>query len=441
MYTVRMGTFHTTVLVTVFGTLAILTWLAFAVTAHADQLLDGDLVSQSSASQPYVIWNLGHITSGVSNVAIHVGDTGSHTETGTAVRLYCYVDATYTYPTGLTACDGAGGASIIDIAYPSTVFPQTGIIELGAMSAVSPVVYVRAYVYGPTHVGGATESIYGTCTLPYLVNSDPVCGGGNGVPYISGAYSTGGGAPNYATRIDAVAPADSTATTTPVTPSVTYLVASTTLAHLEEAYGATGSTTLTLWLTRVDTGGSLVYSQENAVTVDTLTTQSYPGASAMIANGSYILEAFGKKYSDTGFVQFMSTTTHFIVGSGGNPGNTGLDASSTSVFATSTCDVLNVTGCFQNALRWAFAPSQDSMNALAQSGQRIGSVAPFGYIVLIRNALSSATSTATTSLAAAITSGGAWRTIIFDPLRTMLTMLLWIAALVGLYLYWRNKTI
>ena len=65
---------------------------------------------------------------------------------------------------------------------------------------------------------------------------------------------------------------------------------------------------------------------------------------------------------------------------GASLGFTDFTPSSTMALATSTCSISNITGCFQNAVVWAFFPSQQMLTQVAQGGSAVKNKPPFGYL-------------------------------------------------------------
>lgn len=271
------------------------------------------------------------------------------------------------------------------------------------------------------------------------------CYGGNNTPpqiYLCDAESgCGGYAPpppsNITTRIISVAPPDNTATTTQPTPTMTYWAASTTQLNV-----------LNATIYRMDTGGNQVYATSTFIVPpsdDYATWITFGGQIWLADNASYKVVYSG--YDEHNFAHnlIFSTTTTFYTGTNGwfeTIGATSTATENLHALATSTCSVLNISGCFQNALVWAFIPSEDSMNALKNTGGSLATVKPFGYFVQMRAALSPSTTTAAlVDLTQYAGSGTAWGILFFEPLKTILAIIFWVANLVMLYFYWRKKEV
>jgi len=101
--------------------------------------------------------------------------------------------------------------------------------------------------------------------------------------------------------------------------------------------------------------------------------------------------------------------------------------------ATSTCDVLNLTGCFQNALLWAFYPPAGAFDGFAALADTIRNKPPMGYFNAATSQLSGiGTSTGVVTLAAI---SGITDTI-FAPLDVALAALWW--AIVGFWFFFNR---
>lgn len=111
-----------------------------------------------------------------------------------------------------------------------------------------------------------------------------------------------------------------------------------------------------------------------------------------------------------------------------NPLLAQIGASTTALLwqiATSTCSITNLTGCFQNALIYAFVPSQDSFTNLINLKNQVITKAPFGYFALVKDAMNTLSASATPSFTLATSSAIVQN--IFNPLKTGISAVLWIA--------------
>ncbi len=107
------------------------------------------------------------------------------------------------------------------------------------------------------------------------------------------------------------------------------------------------------------------------------------------------------------------------------------------LLATSTCGLTNLTGCFQNALVFAFVPAIDSFDKFITLKDSLINKPPFGYFALLANELNNINSSTTPAFALA--SEDNIQTNIFDPIKIGLTWVLWFAF--GIWLYKRVRDI
>lgn len=132
----------------------------------------------------------------------------------------------------------------------------------------------------------------------------------------------------------------------------------------------------------------------------------------------------GYMYSTTTGAFFYSDMHYFTVGGDPWPSMIGTTTAGIYALATSTCTFTNWTGCFQNALVWAFYPSQGSLDQLTGLKNEIIRKPPFGYFSLIISAMNTLSSTSTPTFSLA-TSAPVMNNI-FTPLRTGIAFVMWI---------------
>jgi len=129
--------------------------------------------------------------------------------------------------------------------------------------------------------------------------------------------------------------------------------------------------------------------------------------------------------SSDGSAEFSVNTTFIPAAAGICPTTT------TGALATSTCGVTNITGCFQNALTWAFCPTPAVMQMVAQDGAQIKTRPPVGYIFGTIGALQSLGGTTTPAFA--LTEDWPIMHYIFQPLTLALTGGIWFLLAIGLF--------
>ena len=148
---------------------------------------------------------------------------------------------------------------------------------------------------------------------------------------------------------------------------------------------------------------------------------------------------FNSQSSDANTVGSSVTqpgVAEFYVGSNPFPAGTGLQSSpgfSTTTFslATSTCNLTSVAGCFQNALVWAFFPSQSMLTLISSAGNQVKYKPPFGYFFVnldeIRALNASGTPPTALATMAPLT------TYFFHPVDVALASIVGFFTLVGLF--------
>lgn len=102
--------------------------------------------------------------------------------------------------------------------------------------------------------------------------------------------------------------------------------------------------------------------------------------------------------------------------------------------ATSTCSITNVTGCFQNALQWAFTPPQGAFNGLLGLKDLVASKPPFGYFTTAKEQIAGLDGTASSTFSIGSVSG--ITTYIFHPFDVALAAIWW--ALVGFWFFFNR---
>lgn len=100
--------------------------------------------------------------------------------------------------------------------------------------------------------------------------------------------------------------------------------------------------------------------------------------------------------------------------------------------ATTTCSISNISGCFQNALVFAFYPSPSALQNFGNLKATIEKKAPFGYFLVLTDTIQNLGSTTPVF---ALASENNITTNLFSPLRTGMTWLLWFVF--GFWLYKR----
>jgi hypothetical protein len=132
-------------------------------------------------------------------------------------------------------------------------------------------------------------------------------------------------------------------------------------------------------------GGHVLIGTTTLGVVET-STFYFSGASALTSGHTYLWR-ISLQYDNYYYNQGALTTRVMrdadnwkvlnVVSSGWQD-QIGSTPTTTFALATSTCSIANITGCFQNALVWAFYPSQASFDFLTQQYDGIKNKPPFG---------------------------------------------------------------
>lgn len=127
---------------------------------------------------------------------------------------------------------------------------------------------------------------------------------------------------------------------------------------------------------------------------------------------------------------FASDAATFAVATSSFPTLFGFSTTTTGL-ATTTCGVLNITGCFQNAIVFLFYPSPQALDYLGSSWQPLERKPPFGYFTAFVDAINSLNATGTPAFT--LNGAGLFDDQIFTPIKTGLSAVLVISFLVGFY--------
>ena len=171
-----------------------------------------------------------------------------------------------------------------------------------------------------------------------------------------------------------------------------------------------------------------------ATTTTLLTDHAYRWRARLINKQSIDdFGAFGVSTSYTEQERFFIITDPYASTTQKDP----FDESFAFNLATSTCDFFNITGCFQNALVFAFVPSESVFNGFLALKDEIQNKPPFGYIAILITAFNDVSSE--TSPAFTLASENNITDSIFTPIKTGLAWILWFAF--GIWLYKRVRSI
>jgi hypothetical protein len=230
-------------------------------------------------------------------------------------------------------------------------------------------------------------------------------------------------------------------TTTPTTSvefKAQYYVASTTI-EATAGHGGFGlsSTKYYLNLTRLDVASTSQWFIANGAGNDQWNTldQTIVLTASSTWRGvwtSYDSASPYPTYQRSAYFNFsvQSNTLLSSLGIAGYETIPSLSSASTTAIAPAPCSILDVSGCFQNALVFLFYPSTASLDQYSTLWTTIKNKPPFGYVVAVQTAVGtlSASSTATFNLGTV-----PFMTAIFDPFRTAVAVLMWLVFIVAFY--------
>jgi hypothetical protein len=240
---------------------------------------------------------------------------------------------------------------------------------------------------------------------------------GTGGPYWALFSGEPTGPTNDTSRIISVIPSGG-ATTSPVALSMQYYSSGTSTTPLD---------TVSLDLRSVEGGGASVLSLSSAAATGTITTWS-ASSSATLPDGLYT--AFWSLSSSESILFHIGTSTQFIVGT-----STWQELISlASTTPSATCSIVDIGGCMQSVITWAFIPSEVSQNLLAQSGTALLHAPPLGYYYTYHDTIEIAFSTTTIDEVMATSTRAALISII-DPMRAGAIAVFWAGWLVAQYAF------
>lgn len=189
---------------------------------------------------------------------------------------------------------------------------------------------------------------------------------------------------------------------------------------------------ISLRLNRLDAASSSEYAF--SVATDTLATVTQ---SVTLPSNS----AWGYYWGYSGLAPWgridglYSATQDVFVISNPIPTYIGTSTDNLTGLATSTCSVLNVSGCFQNAISFLFWPQQTTFDQFKSIQGNVRSHAPFGYIFLLNDSINNIDSTASSSFSVYVPTE--LQTTYFTPLKNALSIILF--ALTGFWFYKRVR--
>lgn len=328
----------------------------------------------------------------------------------------------------------------------SGVFSGGLIAQLTASTtAASP------YCTYDTLVGG-TGAITNGWSVYVVIDPNPATGatfqgtaagsGSAGYADATGAYFTPGGTSISDFLVEfsgsgGFPPADTSTRIVPIDPGGTETAttsASTTVSFSAQYYNNSADTLasqgfqydrLSLYLNRVDAASSTqVYFP--GVVGDTLTSTST--TLVLPSNSAWTYDWCFEGPAPWGEISGLCTPTQDLYVES-NPLPVLIGATSTSDLtglATTTCGILNPTGCVQNAMAFLFYPNPSVFENFKTLQGSVRSHAPFGYVYVMISAINGTSGSSTPNFVLDIAT--TTQTVFFDPIRNGIAAVLWALA-------------
>lgn len=161
---------------------------------------------------------------------------------------------------------------------------------------------------------------------------------------------------------------------------------------------------------------------------------------------SFTLNASLDEYDETNYVfpyggtiinNLDATSTEVSAVSQYNADDFTLNPRQLALYPEYECGITSLTGCFKNAIIWAFYPTQETLDNWNSLLTTIQTKAPVGYFFMTRDSISGLSATSTKAFNVVIPSS--LKTYIFNPFDTGIAAILWFFFIFNFYK--RLKTI
>ena len=346
---------------------------------------------------------LGHPSSNanLTTIRVYVQNTGGSDaqlalqfgcSTTSAYSHDCAVPYYFTYPAVTVP---AGYTGYIDMAFDPVVgsnscdFTTACSVNTADYYDIEPNTITRPLNWYGNAAGTGCSGIFGYTCSGDIMYSIADAGGFSAPPASS-------------SQIDTISPLDgSTTASTAVPITITYDLTSTA------SFDQVG-----VMLNDITTGYTplpLIVASSTSGAANTFATTT-----TLLAGHAYSITAFLQNSVSGSVLQNTVTACQANAGAGScifavesNPlgaalGANTLSASSTFSLATSTCTIVNPTGCVQNALVWALYPSTSMLQYVGNTGTSIKNKPPFGYVFVYIAALQSLNASGTPPVTLAV---------------------------------------
>lgn len=132
---------------------------------------------------------------------------------------------------------------------------------------------------------------------------------------------------------------------------------------------------------------------------------------------------------DTRYSTLLDATTTTLISSTTDAFN--ISSSTISEYPEYECEITSLTGCFKNAIVWAFYPSQQTIGRYYALMELIQKKPPIGYFYITKNAISDLSASSTSAFS--ITIPKHLKDYIFSPIDTGIAGLIWVFFIFAFY--------
>ena len=165
-----------------------------------------------------------------------------------------------------------------------------------------------------------------------------------------------------------------------------------------------------------------------ATTTITITAPLELYANLYQIDGNYY-NPFGEQ--DYRYSTLLDATSTVLIASTTDLWNIGTTTRGIFLYPEYICDITSITGCFKNALIWAFYPTQQTIEDFYNLQTLIQSKAPFGYFSVVKKSINSLSATSTPSFSIIIPNS--LKIYIFNPFDIAISSILWLFFLFNFY--------
>lgn len=174
------------------------------------------------------------------------------------------------------------------------------------------------------------------------------------------------------------------------------------------------------------------FDYRNVVTPYTgTTTQPITANTTFYANLYQKNDAYYNPFGeyDTRYSTLLDATTTTLIASTTDAFN--ISSSTIAEYPEYECEITSLTGCFKNAIVWAFYPSQQTIGRYYALMELIQKKPPIGYFYITKNSISNLSASSTSAFS--ITIPKHLKDYIFSPIDTGIAGLIWVFFIFAFY--------